>query len=229
MSTAIIGGTGIGEILRKEGGEAVSVETAFGPFNALRHADGVIVVSRHGAGHKVPPHMVNYRALAAGLSSLGVETCLSTAAVGSVREEIAPGTLAVVTDFIDVSGRNITMFDEEVRHTDFSPGVSEDLVKRFLSAGIERTVVYACTNGPRYETPAEIRALRTLGADVVGMTMASEAVVMREVGIEYGCLAIVTNCAAGVSDKPLAHSEVTDMAQRVSARAVATLLACASP
>ena len=97
-------------------------------------------------------------------------------------------------------------------------------VQAFAKAGVGRTAVYACTNGPRYETPAEVRALRTLGADVVGMTMASEAVVMREKGIEYGCLAIVSNFAAGVSESPLSHDEVVAEVTRMSAEAVNVLL-----
>jgi 5'-methylthioadenosine phosphorylase len=163
--------------------------------------------------------------MAAGLKELGVVTCLASAAVGSLREDLPPGTLAAITDFIDLTGRNLTMFEEEVRHTDFTPGVSPQVVERFLTAGIEKTAVYACTNGPRYETPAEVRAIKIMGADVVGMTMASEAVVMREVGIEYGCLAIVTNYAAGVSSEPLSHDEVVEIVSGLAERVVSTLLA----
>ena len=224
MKTAIIGGTGIGEILRKEGGEAVNVKTKFGEMHALRREDAILVVSRHGKGHKLPPHKVPYRAIAAGLADLGIERCLASAAVGSLREDLRPGTLAAVSDFIDFTGRNITMFEDEVEHTDFTPGVSTEIVQAFAKAGVDRTAVYACTNGPRYETPAEVRALRTLGADVVGMTMASEAVVMREKGIEYGCLAIVSNFAAGASESPLSHNEVVAEVTRMSAEAVNVLL-----
>ena len=229
MNTAIIGGTGIGEILRKEGGEPVFEATEFGELHALRRPDGILVVSRHGAGHKLPPHKVPYRAIAAGLAKLGVSRCLSSAAVGSLREDLPPGTLAAVEDFIDLTGRNITMFENDVEHTDFTPGVSPKIVKQFANAGIGRTAVYACTNGPRYETPAEVRALRTLGADVVGMTMASEAVVMRETGIEYGCLAIVTNSASGISLDSLSHTDVVEIVEQKSSQAVAILLKTAQP
>lgn len=224
VKTAIIGGTGIGDILRQEGGEQIQLQTRFGEFAALRRADGILIVARHGAGHKLPPHKVPYQAMAAGLSEIGVERCLASAAVGSVRPELAPGTLAAVSDFIDLTGRNITMFEDEVQHTDFSPGVSPSVLDAYRAAGVEREVVYACTNGPRYETPAEVRALRTLGADVVGMTMASEAVVMREVGIEYGCLAIVTNFAAGVTAEPLSHEDVVAVVSKRSEEAVQKLI-----
>jgi 5'-methylthioadenosine phosphorylase len=223
MLTAIIGGTGIGELLREEGGEAVAVQTPYGEMHATQRDDGVLIVSRHGAGHKVPPHQVPYQAIAAGLKELGVERCLASAAVGSLREDLAPGEMAVVTDFIDLTGRNLTMFEDEVVHTDFTPGVSPALIRKMKEAGISREAVYACMNGPRYETPAEIRALRTLGADVVGMTMASEAVVMREVGIEYGCLAIVTNYAAGLSNTRLAHDEVAQVVRAISKQAIGLL------
>ncbi len=228
VKTAIIGGTGIGEILRREGGEPVERVTPHGRLSALRRSDGVFVLSRHGAGHTLPPPRVDYRAIAAGLQALGVERCLASAAVGSVHANLKPGDLASVADFIDFTGRNITMFDDEVRHTDFSPGVSPSVLQAFADAGVERSVIYACTNGPRYETPAEIRALRTLGADVVGMTMASEAVVMREVSIEYGCLAIVTNFAAGVSKEKLSHEDVVAVVNKRSEDAVRVLLGVAN-
>jgi 5'-methylthioadenosine phosphorylase len=227
VKTAIIGGTGIGDNLRQNGGEKIQLQTRFGEFEALQRTDGILVVARHGIGHKLPPHRVPYKAMAEGLSSLGFQRCLSSAAVGSVQPELSPGTLAAVSDFIDFTGRNITMFEDDVTHTDFSPGVSSDLLAAFGEAGVRRQVVYACTNGPRYETPAEVRALRLLGADVVGMTMASEAVVMREAGIGYGCLAMVTNFAAGVSGEPLSHGEVVDAVEAVSATAVDILLSVA--
>jgi len=182
------------------------------------------VIARHGEGHSVAPHKVQYKALAAGLIALGVDKCLSSGAVGSLDPSLKPGELATVSDFIDLSGRNVTMFEQGVHHTDFSPGVSRNIVERLQEAGATRTAIYACTNGPRYETPAEVRMLRMLGADVVGMTVATEAIVMREMGIEYGCLAIVTNLAAGISDTELSHEEVVLEVKKAASRAVSMLL-----
>ncbi|MDQ2985898.1 MAG: MTAP family purine nucleoside phosphorylase [Armatimonadota bacterium] len=224
MATAIIGGTGIGDLLQ-EGGEPVEAATQFGVLRAVRRRDGLLVVARHGIGHKVPPHKVPYKTMAAGLIAFGVDTCLSSAAVGSLDPDIGPGELVAVSDFIDFTGRNITMFEQGVHHTDFSPGVSTRLVEQMKAAGVEHTGIYACTNGPRYETPAEVRALRILGADLVGMTVASEATVMHEMGIEYGCLAIVTNFAAGIATIELSHEDVVSEVSKASARAVEVLLA----
>ncbi|HCM73268.1 MAG TPA: S-methyl-5'-thioadenosine phosphorylase, partial [Armatimonadetes bacterium] len=108
---ALIGGTGIGEILRAHPGRAVMVPTPFGPMRGWlqdRQGQRVIVVARHAAGHKTPPHGIGYRAMAEGLRLMGVRRCLATAAVGSLRVDWAPGTLAVVTDFIDATGRQVT-------------------------------------------------------------------------------------------------------------------------
>src|SRR5687768_16424786 len=134
MRSAIIGGTGIGEMLREADGEPVRVETRFGELHAMRRTDGILVVSRHGAGHKLPPHKVPYRAIAAGLADLGIETCLGSAAVGSLRDDLPPGTLTAVSDFIDFTGRNITMFEDDVKHTDFTPGVSISVLESFRAA-----------------------------------------------------------------------------------------------
>ncbi len=224
MATAIIGGTGIGNLLQDAGCEPVQAATQFGVLQAFRRKDGIFVIARHGRGHRVPPHKVPYKTMAAGLIALGVDKCLSSGAVGSLDPSLKPGELAAVSDFIDVSGRNVTMFEQGVHHTDFTPGVSAAVLQKLQSAGAGRAVVYACTNGPRYETPAEIRMLSALGADVVGMTVATEAVVMREMGIEYGSLAIVTNYAAGISDTELSHEEVVAEVKKAASRAVRVLL-----
>jgi 5'-methylthioadenosine phosphorylase len=227
MATAIIGGTGIGYLLQTGGGEPVEAATQFGILYAVRRKDGIYVVARHGPGHGLPPHKVPYKSISAGLIALGVDRCLSSGAVGSLDPSLRPGDLAAVSDFIDLSGRNVTMFEQGVHHTDFSSAITPTILKKLLAAGADRSVVYACMNGPRYETPAEIRMLRAMGADVVGMTVATEAVVMREMGIEYGCLAIISNYAAGISDAELSHEEVVAEVNRAAAKAVQILLKAA--
>ena len=225
MKSAIIGGTGIGEALLRDGGNRISQATPYGNFEAMQREDGVLIVARHGSGHKQPPHKVPYLAIAAGLRHLGVRQCVSSAAVGSLDPALAPGSLANVVDFMDFTGRNLTLYESEVEHTDFTPGLSPRLAQKLKESGVQQTVVYACTNGPRYETPAEIRALRTLGADVVGMTVATEAIAMKEAGIEYGSLAIITNFAAGVAgDAELSHAEVAAVSQNATAEVVRHLL-----
>lgn len=206
------------------------IPTPFGPMRGrLVDREGLVlaVVSRHAAGHKLPPHAVNYQATAWGLRRLGVGGVLSTAAVGSLHPSCGIGSLVACTDFLDVSGRNLTMFAHAVRHTDM--GSAFPLAKLLSEAGgreVRLGGTYVNVNGPRYETPAEIRAFAKEG-DVVGMTAGSEAVAFREAGVPYGCLAVVSNLAAGLSDEVLEHGHVTDALESRGARVVEVLLSTA--
>lgn len=184
----------------------------------------VVLLRRHGPGVNVPPHLINYHANLWALREGGVDQVLATAAVGAIREDIAPGTLAVVGDFIDFTKRrNTTIFDRPgelpVAHVDFStaycPTLSSAMERAAADLGISlgRRVVYVCVDGPRYETPAEIRMFARWGADVVGMTGVPEVTIARELGMCYASLAIVSNYAAGISGQPLSHNDVI---QRVS-------------
>lgn len=228
----IIGGTGIGERLLALGGNPVHIPTAFGMVRGRRvEVEGhpVLVMSRHSAGHKVPPHKVNYRGMALALRAVGARFCLSTAAVGSLREDWTSGTLAICSDFLDLTARNVTLFDREVVHTDFSepfgPVCRQALIEGAKVCGmhVERQGVYINGNGPRYETPYEVAMYRRLGADVVGMTAASEAIAMREAGIDYGCISAVTNMACGIVTSPLTHEEVVAEMNRIGKRTVRLL------
>lgn len=232
----IIGGTGIGDRLESLGGESCVVPTSEGSLRGkLLDLDGikVFLIQRHSSGHKVPPHKVNYKAMALGLRQLGAKRCFATAAVGSLRPEWGPGTLGVCSDFIDLSSRNLTLFERTVEHRDFSHPMGEKARRSLLDAALnfrpdfQQGVNYVCLNGPRYESPAEIRYAQRLGGDVVGMTAASEAIVMGEAGIDYACLAIVTNLAAGISETKLDHREVVDEMGRSGEAAVKILLSAA--
>ena len=224
----LVGGTGIGDRLAALGGSPIHVPTPHGMMRGLLQDHSgvtVVVVSRHSSGHKTAPHLVRYGALAEGLRRLGVHSCFSSAAVGSLHEDWPIGQFAVCTDILDVSSRNTTLFDSGVHHTDFSSPFSAAAHLR-KAAGDEAkpNAVYACMNGPRYETPFEIQLLKKLGADVVGMTAASEAIAMREAGVAYGCLAVVTNLGCGLSSETLEHTEVTDVMQTCGDRVVEILL-----
>jgi len=228
---ALVGGTGVGDRLAALGGAALHVPTPFGVLRGrLIDVDGlsVVAVRRHAEGHKTPPHMVRYEAIADGLRRLGVRACFSTAAVGSLHEDWPVGQLAVCTDILDLSCRRTTLFDREVRHTDFSsPFPAARHLRSAAGEDAEPNAVYACMDGPRYETPHEITILRQLGADVVGMTAASEAIAMREAGVPYGCLAVVTNLGCGLGHEELAHDEVTDVMESRGERIVQILLEAA--
>lgn len=207
-------------------GRAVAVPTTTGLLHGRLVTFGgrpTLAVQRHSAGHTTPPHLINFRAIALGLKVLGVRTCFSTAAVGSLQPAHGPGTILSCTDFIDASGRNLTLFDRAVHHTpmDHPFGPSNSLLRQAGADGPER-VVYLQANGPRYETYAEIAAYKTLGADIVGMTAASEATALREAGIAYECLAIVANLAAGIGGE-IDHGTVTDVVGAAAPAAFAIL------
>ncbi len=236
VDVGIIGGTGIGDRLMRLGGTALHVPTEAGCLRGRYvEVDGLklFLIGRHSAGHKVPPHMVNYKAMALGMKQLGVKGCLATAAVGSLRVDWPAGTMVACSDFLDFTGRFLTLFDREVVHTDFTNpfGTNSHTAIAGAASDVGETIhkggVYLCGNGPRYETPVEIELYKNLGADLVGMTAASEAILMREAGVDYGCLAIVTNLAAGISDMPLSHEEVVEEMNRSGEKAVKILLRAA--
>jgi 5'-methylthioadenosine phosphorylase len=172
------------------------------------------MLARHGAGHKVPPSRVNYTAMSEALRLLRIDYCFSTAAVGSLDSSMPIGTLCVCSDLLDFSGRSSVRFASAVQHIDmthpFDLSARSKLIEsaRLAKIGISEQGVYVCVNGPRYETPAEIEAMRRLGGQLVGMTAGTEAIAMREAGVKYACLAIVTNFAAGLQESPLSHDAV---------------------
>lgn len=211
MKYAIIGGTGVYGLDGE--GETIKVATKYGEIEAsvLEIGDEkIIFISRHGRNHNTPPHLVNYRANIAGLKELGVEHIFTTAAVGSCNPNYVTGDIVIVDDFIDFTkGRKGTFFeggDERVIHVDMSDpycrNMREVLQKVMVSRGLKVSgdAVYACTEGPRFETAAEIRMFRKIGVDVVGMTSSPEVVLAKEKGICYSTVGIVTNLCTGLTD-----------------------------
>jgi 5'-methylthioadenosine phosphorylase len=229
----VIGGTGFCD-LPGETAERLEVTTAHGHVEVTQSSMGgapVFFLARHGAGHTVPPHRINYRANIAALQKLGATNILASAAVGSMAETMPPGSLVVVEQFLDFTrARASTFFDGEdgvVKHVDVSEPYCPHLrseVKAAAEALGEEVVAgatYVCAEGPRFETPAEIRMFQILGGDIVGMTSVPEVVLAREAGICYASVAVVTNWAVGVSETPVVHEQVTDFmaqqAQRLTA------------
>lgn len=221
VKVAIIGGSGVYNQSFLETCESVEVETIYGPA-ALKigtyHDREVVFVARHGSGHSVPPHRVNYRANIAALKKIGVSRIVATAAVGSLREKLSPGKRVIVDQFIDFSkNRPLTFYDggeSPVIHTDFTEPycpqtraaitrAAEKVSQEIIDGGC-----YICTEGPRFETAAEIRMFKNWGADVVGMTGVPEVVLAREAGLCYASICLPTNFAAGVTGIPLEQEEV---------------------
>ena len=231
----IIGGTGVGRLP----GAAYTRERATNRYGTVAFARcragerELLFIPRHGEGHTVPPHKVNYRANIRALRELGVCGVLATASVGSLNPKIPPGSLVVLDQFLDFTKQRICTFfdgeDGQVRHTDFTEPYCDRLRQALIAAAEEAgapyhsTGTYLCAEGPRFETPAEIRMFRQWGADVVGMTNVPEVVLAREAGLCYAAIAIVANWAAGISKTPLSHEEVTAETER-HARIVSDVL-----
>ncbi|MFQ3610991.1 MAG: MTAP family purine nucleoside phosphorylase [Fimbriimonadales bacterium] len=222
MKIALIGGSGVQQLpgfsLVREGVSEKGISYYEG--NLGEHP--VLLLPRHSKGHTVPPHRIDHAGHIRFLKEQGVQAVFATAAVGSLRPDWTPGTLVVLNDFLDFMRSVYTLYDTEVVHTDFTHPFSPLLREALLQSAhaqeiaVQPTGVYVCAPGPRYETPAEIRMFRLLGGDVVGMTVAPEAVMCREAGIHYACVSIVTNLGTGLSDQPLSHEEVVEVVGRAT-------------
>jgi 5'-methylthioadenosine phosphorylase len=217
---AIIGGTGLETLPAEYATERSVVETRFGNAAIIRARAGdseFLFLSRHGDTHGIPPHRINYRANIAALVDLGVQKVLATNAVGSLRLDVPPGSYVLLDDFVDFTRARPLSFlegDEGVVHTDFSepycPALRHTLREAAIEQGIELLPrgTYLCAEGPRFESPAEIRMFQQWGADVVGMTGLPEAIFAREAGLCYAAVAIVTNFGAGLTQELVEHEEV---------------------
>jgi 5'-methylthioadenosine phosphorylase len=209
---AIIGGTGLTQLSNLEVTRRQVVRTPYGkPSGALvfGHIGGreVVFLARHGYGHTIPPHMVNYRANIWALHSQHVDNVVSVASVGGIRADLGPGVIAVPDQVIDYTwGRRSTFHEGEDRavvHIDFTRPYCDRLRNLVLVAAaaagqaVVNGGVYAASQGPRLETAAEIDRLERDGADIVGMTGMPEAALAREIGLDYAAIAVVVNHAAG--------------------------------
>jgi 5'-methylthioadenosine phosphorylase len=215
MMLAIIGGSGLTKLANLEVGRRKVARTPYGePSGAITFGrigkNEVLFLARHGYGHTIAPHEVNYRANLWALKHTGADSVVSVASVGGIRNDVWPGMLLVPHQVIDYTwGRASTFFEgpgTPVNHIDFTEPYSRKMRARILSAAAavgERMVdggVYAATQGPRLESAAEINRLERDGADIVGMTGMPEAALAREIALEYAAIAVVANYAAGRGD-----------------------------
>ena len=219
---AIIGGTGVYESLFTS--EKICVETEFGDIEldiSDVQGNSIVFIARHGKQHAVPPHRINYRANLKALQKLGVKHIFATAAVGSLNPEYTSGSLVLLTDFLDMTKqRHLTFFDgsaDGVKHVNMDDPYCRNLRKLFRMKANKNNVnfkgdaVYVCTDGPRFETEAEIKMMRLLGADVVGMTSVPEVVLAKELGMCYASVGIVVNMATGMESGPIQLEEIDEM------------------
>lgn len=219
----LIAGSGLYDIAGFETLELKGIDTPFGePSDLYRlgRLDGheIVFLPRHGSPHRIPPHRVNYRANIWGFKELGVNRIISVSAVGGIDEKLKPGDIVILDQLIDMTGgaRQSTFYDHEVVHVDFTEPYCPEMRESFITVAkeggltIHPSGTYVVTNGPRLETKVEIAYFKQIGADVVGMTAMPEAILARELEICFGGIAVVTNYAAGISDRKLTTTEVIE-------------------
>lgn len=219
---AVIGGSGLTQLANLTVTRREVVRTPYGePSGALTFGQigcqEVVFLARHGYGHTVPPHRVNYRAnLWALVHGAKASAIVSVASVGGIRADLAPGTLVMPDQIIDYTwGRAGTFHDNggtPVVHIDFTEPYDQGLRRRLLEAAAQAREavldggVYGATQGPRLETAAEINRSQRDGADMVGMTGMPEAALARELAVPYAAVCVVANWAAGRGDSARAIS-----------------------
>ena len=220
---AIIGGTGLTQLESLNISDREIVHTPYGePSGPLSHGSlygrEIMFLPRHGYGHTIPPHKINYRANLWALKEAGARCVFAVAAVGGIRADMLPGQLVVPDQIIDYTFSRVTTFFEEglkqVVHVDFTNPYSETLRKNILKAAKAAKVdvidgaTYAATQGPRLETAAEINRLEKDGCDIVGMTGMPEAGLARELELDYATCAVVANWAAGRGKGEITMKEI---------------------
>lgn len=223
IKIAIIGGTGVYDprIL-----ENVREEQITTPYGVVQYKVGefagkaIAFIPRHGSKHSIPPHLINYRANTWAMKKIGVQNIIATTAVGSLNKAMKPGDFVIIDQFLDFTKSRVTTFYEGgergVAHIDvtdpYCPTLRENLklAAQKLGIAVHTKGVYVCTEGPRFETPAEITMFAKLGGDLVGMTNVPEVTLAKEAEMCYATVSMVTNFAAGISPQPLTHGEVLE-------------------
>jgi 5'-methylthioadenosine phosphorylase len=202
----VIGGSGLYDLPGLERVESVAVDTPFGePSDAIvRGVLGgttLLFLPRHGRGHRIPPHAINYRANVCALKKLGAGQVVSLSAVGSMREDVHPGDVVVVDQFYDLTKRRVSTFFERgiAAHVGFSDPVDAALAQALAGAAeragarVHRGGTYICIEGPQFSTRAESTIYRSWGVSVIGMTALPEAKLAREAELPYATLALATD------------------------------------
>lgn len=222
-NVAIIGGTGLTRLEQLEITKREVVHTPYGePSGTITHGTlcgkKVLFLPRHGAGHTIPPHKINYRANIWALNNLGVKRVIAIAAVGAIDSAFVPTSLGIPDQIVDYTwSRKNTFFEEgldEVVHIDFTYPYDAELRRVLIQACTEAKVdfcdsgTYAAAQGPRLETAAEINRYERDGCTMVGMTGMPEAALARELGMAYATCAVSVNWAAGRSEGEITMTEI---------------------
>lgn len=228
MLTAIIGGSGLAalegltishrEVMRTEYGEP-SGALSFGEMSGR----DIVFLNRHGPGHTIPPHRVNYRANLFAMKQAGVGRIIAINAVGGIDNNLKPVGLVIPDQILDYTyTRKHTFYDSAhgpVKHVDFSYPYTQGLRSKIIETALQNNIsltstgTYAATQGPRFETAAEINRMERDGATIVGMTGMPEAILARELDFEYAVIAVVSNAAAGRSGLEISVEEIMNNLQ----------------
>lgn len=224
VKIAIIGGTGFEKLFKSAKPLRVKTPCGTPPILFIGTVDNrrVAFLPRHGPNHSVPPHRINYKANLHALHKLGVEQIISTNAVGAINRDFQSGDVVIPHDLIDFTRTRPTTFYDKapVTHIDMSqpycPEIRKLLIQTARGKGLQvrDKAVLVCTEGPRYETPAEIEMFRRLGSDIVGMTGCPEAVLARELEMCYATICYVSNMAAGMQQR-LSAFEVSKVSKKI--------------
>jgi 5'-methylthioadenosine phosphorylase len=233
---AVIGGSGISGIFDGETTKSHKVATPWGaPSGPIEEGQvgGVrtLFLPRHGPGHTIPPHRVNYRANVDALRALGAEAIVTVSSVGSLREELSPGTFVLPSQFVDFTKQRPTTFFDggRVYHVSLADPFCPDLAKAAASTGRElespfaEGKTYVCVEGPRFSTRAESKFFRSF-ADIIGMTLVPEVTLARERALCYACLAMVTDYDVW-ADRPVETKEILETMHRNADRMQRVLVA----
>lgn len=213
----IIGGSGVYEITHKaDSCTEKLIKTDYGDVEvSILEIFGkkVAFIPRHAAGHSIPPHKINFRANIDALKNVGVTKIIATNSVGSMNEDMPPGSFVIPDDFLDFSQDRVkTFYEDKVVHIDVTEAYCPSLRDVLAESGdVILGGTYVCTEGPRFETPAEIKMFKMLGGDLVGMTGVPEVTLAREREICYNSICIVSNYASGISPDELTIDEVFEM------------------
>ena len=203
----VLGGSGLYEMEGLSDVKEIDIDTPFGKPSdvlvkgTLPNGTSMIFVPRHGRGHRVPPHQINYRANVCALKKAGATHLVSVSAVGSMKEEIAPGHLVVPDQFVDLTKKRTSTFFEDgiVGHVPFADPVCKLLASALSEAAgqsgvkVHKGGAYVCIEGPQFSTRAESLIYRTWGVSVIGMTSMPEAKLAREAELPFATLALATD------------------------------------
>jgi 5'-methylthioadenosine phosphorylase len=220
--TAFITGTGFYSLPNMESRGVKSIKTPYGDVlyeNAKFNSIEVTFIARHGKDHHLSPAQINYKANIYALYQLGIKRIFATSVCGSIKRNWPPGTLVILDQFLNFTyGRSDSFYplNGKLAHVNVTKPYCPTLQKRFIESAkrlgikIFPRATYTCTNGPRFETSAEIEMFRRLGGDIVGQTNYPECVLARELSMCYTSIGVVSNFAAGIKSSELSAKEVTE-------------------